>query len=60
MEDSELIAIAALANIEAVLMAADNAEWIEQGRIPPRRTGTGLMPAGTALLAEMKRRHWLQ
>jgi hypothetical protein len=56
MTDAELIATAALANIEAVLMAGDNAERAMQGLLPMWREGTGMMEHGTRLMDELYHR----
>jgi len=55
-EDAELVALAALANVEAVLMAGDNAERALQGSLPMWRTGTGFMPATEQLREKLFRR----
>lgn len=56
MSDAELIATAALANVEAVIMAGDNAQSAIEGLSPMWREGTGCMPYGTALIDELYRR----
>jgi hypothetical protein len=56
MSDAELIALAALTNVEAVLMAGDNASRALNGYGPMWATGHGTMPAGTALENELYRR----
>lgn len=55
-KDAELIALAALANIEAVLMAGDNAVRALNNESPAWGTGHGLMPAGTELQNELYKR----
>lgn len=54
--DAELIALAALANVEAVVMAGENAQRANQGHSPAYREGTGYMPAATALCEELQKR----
>ena len=54
--DAELIALAALVNVEAVLMAADNAQQALEGLSPRWREGTGVMPYTAALIDELYRR----
>ena len=56
MSDAELIATAALANIEAVIMAGDNAQRANEGLGPMWREGTGCMEFGTKLINELWRR----
>lgn len=56
ISDAELIALSALANVEAVLMAGDNACRALDGHAPAWRDGCGMMPAGTALSDELYRR----
>lgn len=56
MSDAEVIALAALANVEAVLMAGDNAARALNGEFPAWREGAGLMPASEALRMELYRR----
>ena len=56
MNDAELIALAALAKVEAVLMAGDNREAEMNGWLPPWRTGTGMMNHSMALMDELARR----
>lgn len=56
MTDAELIALAALANVEAVQMAGDNALRALNGESPAWRDGCGYMPAATALRDELHRR----
>lgn len=56
MTDAELIATAALANVEAVLMAGDNAERALEGHLPMWRTGTGMMEHGARLDLELYQR----
>lgn len=47
--DAELIALAALVNIEAVLMAGDNQQRALNGESPAWREGCGFMPATNEL-----------
>lgn len=54
--DAELVALAALANVEAVLMAGDNQVRAGRGESPAWAYGHGIMPAGTALQEELYRR----
>ncbi len=56
MTDAELIALAALVNVEAVLMAGDNAQRVQNGESPVWREGWGFMPATLALQQELYRR----
>lgn len=56
MNDAELIALAALANIEAVIMDGENQERALNNQVPAWRPGTGYLPAGTSLWTELKRR----
>lgn len=57
MTDAELIALAAMANVEAVQMAGDNVVAVAQGGSPWWQSqGTGIMPAGEALRVELGRR----
>jgi hypothetical protein len=56
MSDNELLTLAALANVESVLMAGDNAHRAQEGYSPAWRDGCGMMPFGTALAEEMERR----
>ena len=56
MTEAELIALAALANVEAVIMAGDNAQRACEGYSPAWREGTGFMPATTALVEELQKR----
>ncbi len=56
MSDTELIALAALANVEAVLMDGDNAQRLICNESPAWRDGCGLMPAGEALREELFKR----
>jgi hypothetical protein len=56
MNDAELIATAALANVEAVLMAGDNAIRALNGEYPMWSTGTGIMEYGEKLREELYRR----
>lgn len=56
MSDAELNALAAMANVEAVLMAGDNASRQIDGNGPAWASGHGFMPAGTALYDELGRR----
>lgn len=61
MSDAELIALAALANVEAVIMAGDNQQRAAGN---PHghywATGHGLMPASAALEQELYRRKLLK
>ncbi len=54
--DAELISLAALANVEAVLMAGENAQREAEGLSPAWRYGTGMMPAANALSDELLKR----
>lgn len=54
--DAELIALAALANCEAVLMAGENQMRAHQGYAPAYRDGTGFGEWGEKLRDEMHRR----
>lgn len=56
MSDAELIALAALANVEAVQMAGANAFAALCNEVPTYREGCGLMPATLALQQELRRR----
>ncbi len=56
MNDAELLATAALANVEAVLMAGDNAQRAIEGYGPAWREGTGIMEYGEKLREELYRR----
>jgi hypothetical protein len=56
MTDAELVALAAMANVEAVLMAGDNASRAMNGYGPMWADGHGFMSAGTALFDELRRR----
>ncbi len=56
LTDAELIALAAMANIEAVLMAGDNQRFALFGNGSQWASGCGFMPAGTALYDELQRR----
>lgn len=58
--DAELIAMAALANCEAVLMAGENQMRVDQGYAPAYRDGTGIGEWGEKLRDEMNRRAALQ
>jgi len=55
-KDAELLALAALAGVEAVLMAGDNAHRALNNESPAWRTGCGYMPAGDALRDELYKR----
>ena len=54
--DAELIALAALAQVEAVLMAGDNAACALRGDYPQWRSGTGYMYHTTNLEEELLKR----
>jgi hypothetical protein len=56
MSDAELIALAALANAETVLMAGDNQQREKDGYAPAWRDGCGFMHFTTLLYDEMWRR----
>ncbi len=56
MSDTELIALAALANVEAVQMAGDNACRIACGESPAWTEGCGTMRATELLREELHRR----
>jgi hypothetical protein len=56
MSDAELLALAALVQVEAVLMAGDNAERAMNGHLPRWADGHGVMPATDALKQELYRR----
>lgn len=56
MSDSELVALAAIANAEAVMMAGDNQIQKMRGESPHFAAGYGMMPAGSALYDELIRR----
>lgn len=56
MNDAELIALAALANVEAVAMAGDNQNRAINGQCAAWSDGTGFMPATTTLREELHRR----
>ena len=56
MNDAELIATAALANVEAVLMAGDNAQRAAHGYSPAWTEGVGMMEYGEKLREELYRR----
>lgn len=56
MTDAELIALAALANVEAVLMAGDNANRAGLGMPTMWSSGCGYMEFGTKLAEEIYRR----
>lgn len=60
LTDAELVALAAMAQVEAVIMAGDNAERVSQGLWPTWRTGCGYMPAATKLYDELCSRGILQ
>lgn len=53
MSDAELIGLAALANVEAQLMAGDNASRMANEGVPRWSTGTGLMTASELLSNEL-------
>lgn len=59
LTDSELLALAAMANVEAVLMAGDNEMRRACGETPAWRGGCGYMPAATKLYDELYRRNIL-
>jgi len=54
--DAELLALAAMTNVEAVVMAGDNAARASRGEAPAWTTGCGFMAAGTALYDELYKR----
>lgn len=54
--DTELLALAALAQVESVLMAGDNAERAAREEMPAWREGCGFMPAGAKLREELAKR----
>lgn len=56
LTDAELVALAAMAQVEAVIMAGDNVEYTSQGRLPIWRDGYGYMPAATKLYDELYNR----
>lgn len=56
MSDVELIALSALANVEAVLMSGDNAACAYRNEPPAWREGCGFMQYGTELAEELYRR----
>jgi hypothetical protein len=56
MSDTELIALAALANVEAVIMAGDNASRARNNEHPMWFEGAGTMQATSKLLDELYRR----
>jgi len=56
MTDAEMIALAALANIEAVLMQGENDNRKAHGYSAAWTDGCGLLPAGTALWDELGKR----
>jgi len=56
VSDVELIATAALANVEAVVMAGDNAQRAMEGLSPMWQEGTGVMPYTASLIDELYRR----
>lgn len=60
MNDAELIATAALANIEAVLMAGDNFARQQTTGYPMWSSGTGMMEYGEKLREELYRREKLK
>ena len=53
---AELLALASLANVEAVIMAGDNAARKLSGESPVWREGAGMMPASEALREELFKR----
>lgn len=53
---AELLGLAALANVEAVLMSGDNAARAHRGEHPAWTDGTGMMPASEALREELFKR----
>lgn len=54
--DAELIALAALAHNEAIIMAGDNRQREIEGYGPAWASGCGYLPATTALFDEMVKR----
>jgi len=56
MNDVELIALAAVANLEAVQMQGDNDAARLRGDYPQWSSGSGYMSAGTALYEELAKR----
>lgn len=59
MKDAELLALAAMAHVDAVTMAGDNraCEMRGQGEGPMWRYGTGYPTATTALFRELQKRN---
>ena len=47
--DAELLALAALASVEAVIMAGDNQQRVMNKELPAWRSGCGYLPATTEL-----------
>ncbi len=56
LNDAELIALAALANAETVIMNGDNQQRAIEGWLPMWREGTGYMKYTSILMDEMERR----
>lgn len=56
MSDAELIALAAMANIEAVLMDGENKDRQRNGYSSAWSNGCGCLPAGSALYDELMKR----
>lgn len=56
MSDADLIALAAAAQIEAVIMAGDNQVRALNQEYPMWASGHGMMPAGVALFDELTKR----
>lgn len=56
LTDAELIALAALVQVEAMVMAGDNEQSRNEGYSPAWRSGTGLMPHTAELEDELERR----
>jgi hypothetical protein len=56
MTEAELIALSALANIEAVIMDGENKAREMNGYSPAWSAGCGYMEAGTALRDELHKR----
>ena len=54
--DAELLALAAIASVDAVTMAGDNWAAQNRGDMPPWREGTGYPPATTALYDALQQR----
>ena len=59
LTDVELVALAAIANVEAVIMAGDNEQRKMQGYTAAWQSGCGLMTAGMRLYDELQKRNIL-